>query len=146
MSLVTVAFGGVNTQPKSDTPTTSQGVLLEVDVPGTAAGKVDITVSVPSGKSVTWPGFKVKPAIQAGQPLSGNPDQTVTVVTSGVSGLAPNLLGVTATIDGKSATFTTDPNDGNKLLVTVPSNLLRGAKTIVVATPGGSDPAPFTVT
>lgn len=148
-SLVTAAFGSVKAQPKSSTTTTSQGILLEVDVPATATGKVDITVSVPNGKSATWPGFKVKPAIQAGQALSGNPDQTVTVVTSGVFGPDRNLLGVTVTIGGKPASITTDPNDGsgNTLLVTVPRDLPRGAKTIVVTTPGGSsDPAAFTVT
>jgi len=148
MSLVTVAFGSAKAQPKSLTTTTSQGVLLEVDVPATATGKVDITVSVPNGKSATWPGFKVKPAIRARQALTGHADRKVTVITSGVSGPDRKLLGVTATIGGKPAPITTDPKDnsGNTLVATVPKGLPPGRTTIVVTTPGGSDSAPFTLT
>lgn len=148
ISIVTVAFGSVKAPLKSLTETTSQGVLLEVDIPATAAGKVDIKVSVPNGKSATWPGFKVKPAIQARPALSGSPGKQVSVVTSGVSGPGQKLLGVTATIGGKSATTEIDPNDssGNTLRVTVPAGVSPGDRTIVVATPGGADRAPFTVT
>ena len=96
VSLLTVLFGAASgrvVQPA--TPTTTQGVLLDTAVPPDAAGKVNIAVSVPNGRSATWPGFKVKPWVdQANSTLAGPPGTQVAVTTTGVSGLAPKLLGL----------------------------------------------------
>jgi hypothetical protein len=149
LSLITVTFGAATAtaHPNAITETTTQGVLLDVDVPGSAAGKVDVTVSVPNGKSATWPGFKVIPEIgPLAAPLTGKPGTKVSFVTTGVSGLAPALLGVTATIGDKAVPVERDPGDptNNTLRVTVPEDLAipdpaAGLKTtLIVTTPGGS--------
>jgi hypothetical protein len=60
LSLVRVTFGKAPpVNPVTITETTTQGVLLGVDVPDIAPGKVNIKVSVPNGKNATWPGFRV---------------------------------------------------------------------------------------
>jgi hypothetical protein len=64
---VTVKFGEVvaNRGALEVRTTTSLGVLIDATVPPGAAGQVDLTVSVPTGKQASWPGFKVIPEISA---------------------------------------------------------------------------------
>jgi hypothetical protein len=157
LSVLTVAFGGAAgriTEPM--TTTTTQGVLLDAPVPKNAAGIVNISVSVPNGKSAQWPGFKVKPQVIADRstltaPLGGR----ARVVTSGVSGLGPRLAGLAVTIDSRAAGAELDAADptNNTLVVTVPAAITIPAEaaqtvtSLVVTSPGGSsDSIPFTVT
>jgi hypothetical protein len=156
LSLVNVAFGAASAQFVGPiTTTATQGVLLEVSVPPSAAGKVNISASVSGGRSATWPGFKVVPTIPDGQNLAGQPGQEILMITTGVADLGPKLFGVVATIDDRSASVRVDPADldGNTLLVTIRNdipipngepNLLTH---LVIKTPGGeSAPASLNVT
>lgn len=145
LSLVTVSFGAAKATEPTLTPTTTQGVVLHVAVPSDAAGKPDLTVSAPNGKSATWPAFKVVPNIDREQPpLQGSPGSKVTVMTTGVQGLGANLLGLAVTIADHAAE--TELDSSGNLTVTVPDDAPIGATSIKVTTPGGTDFVPLTVT
>ena len=142
---VKVAFGGAQASPGtlSAITTTSLGVLIDAPVPPGAAGRVDVTVSVPGGQPSKWTGFSVIPRIAPGQNLIARPAGTLTVTTSGVTGLGRQLPGLRATIGGeKAATALSDAGD---LLVTVPANAPTGTTTLALATAGGSAEAPITI-
>lgn len=155
LSLVKVTFGAAEAHVTGPiTETATQGVLLEVAVPEKAAGKVEVTVSVPSGRTASWSTFKVKPEIEPDAPASAAIGAKFEVTTTGVSGLAPKLLGVTVKIADKPAEASVDPDDPseNKLVVTVPKGISipegsdRLITEIVVFVQGiASDPKPFTV-
>jgi hypothetical protein len=157
LSVVKVEFGQVPAPVRDITETTSQGVLLDLAVPDAAAGVVAIAVALPSGKSTSWPSFKVVPKILEVDPhwrvATG---EEIRLKTSGVSGMAPRLLGVTVTIAGKAVKPTLDAEDSSNstLKVTVPpagelkfaEGALELLTKIYVSTPGGSSqPAPITV-
>jgi hypothetical protein len=155
LSLVKVMFGAAEAHISGPiTETTTQGVLLEVDVPEKAAGKVEITVSVPNGKTASWSTFKVKPEIEPEAPASAAIGANVKVRTTGVSGLAPKLLGVTVKVADKPAEAAVDPDDpsADKLVVTVPNGIAipngsdQLVTQIVIFVQGiASEPKPFTV-
>ena len=145
---VIVNFGDANGDepPLTATTTTTQGVLLDATVPPDAAGEVAVTVSVPTGKSATWPGFTVIPEITPGQSLAGKVGQPIEVLTTGVIGLGDRLPGLIVTIGGRSAAAKLNAN--RNLEVTVPTDApVSPNDEIVLRTPGGvTAPAPFDVT
>jgi hypothetical protein len=58
---LTVAFGAAQVAEGglAVTTTTTAGALIDAIVPADASGKVDIVVSLPTGKQARWPGFEV---------------------------------------------------------------------------------------
>jgi hypothetical protein len=147
---VTVSFGDAQATRGTLTAktTTSLGVLIEAPVPASAAGCVDVTVSVPSAQPSAWTGgFKVCPRIAPGQNFAAQPGGTLTVTTSGVSGLGPELPNLRVTIGDVTPGVdapTALSGDGD-LLVTVPENAQTGTTTLALETPGGSDKALITI-
>jgi hypothetical protein len=144
---VTIKFGDVAASPGSlkPTTTTSFGVLIVAKVPDGVTGEVPITVSVPTGKPASWPGFKVKPVIVPGQHLVGRRGEVVRVQTTGVVGADRGPLpGVSAEIADQDATVALAA-DGT-FEVTVPVTTTNGdATTLELVTPGGRVAWPFTV-
>ena len=103
---VTVSFGAAQATRGTLTAktTTSLGVLIEAPIPASAAGSVDVTVSVPNAPPSTWTaGFNVYPRIAPGQNLAAQPGGTLTVTTSGVTGLGPELPNLRVTIGDTQA-------------------------------------------
>ena len=148
LSLIDVAFGSAApVHPDLLSATTTQGVLLRAPVPTNAAGVDALTVAVPNGKSATWPGFKVVPAIVEGKSTrQARVNQQAQIVTTGVSGLA-SIRDVGVSIGGRAAAVQRDANDPaeNTLDVTVP-DVPPGPTELTVTTPGGtSKPMAFTV-
>ncbi len=143
---VTVSFGAAQATRGTLTAktTTSLGVLIEAPIPASAAGSVDVTVSVPNAPPSTWTaGFNVYPRIAPGQNLAAQPGGTLTVTTSGVTGLGPELPNLRVTIGDKNAQPA--PGSDGDLLVTVPDDAPTGTTTLVLETPGGSDKALITI-
>jgi hypothetical protein len=142
---VTVTFGKSTVSPGSMTAatTTSLGVLIRTRVPPEAAGEVDVSVSVPTGKPSTWPGFKVIPEIPQGQNLVGRRHHAITVQTKGVTGLGQLLPGLVASIGGEKADAIL--NGDGELQVTVPASAPTGPTALALVTPGGQAEAPVTI-
>jgi hypothetical protein len=132
-----VSFGRTPADPAGLdlTTTTTQGVLIDAVVPPSAAGKVDLEVSVPSGKLAKRPGFKVLPEIEADQDLRGRPGESVEVSTTGVTGLGQRLTGLKVKIADLRAKAQLGDDGG--LVVTVPEDAPPGRHEIALTTPGG---------
>ena len=147
---VTVSFGAAQVPRGTLTAktTTSLGVVIDAPVPATAAGRVDVTVSVPNAQDSKWTGgFNVCPRIAPGQNLATRPAETVTLTTSGVTGLGPKLPGLRVTIGDTEPPMdvpTALSGDGD-LLITIPENAPTGTTTLALETPGGSDKALITI-
>ncbi len=144
---LTVKFGeaAADRRGLALTTTTTLGVLIHAYVPPKAAGKVDITVSTPTGKQAGWSGFAVRPTITTPDAdLRGHPDEVVEIMTTGVAGLGSNLPGLTVEIGDKLAHSALNANEC--LVVTVPESAPPGTVgEIVLKTPGGEARRPFQV-
>jgi hypothetical protein len=144
---LTVKFGEAATDRHglTLTTTTTLGVLINAYVPPKAAGKVDITVSTPTGKQASWSGFAVKPTITTPDAdLRGHPNGEVEIMTTGVAGLGSKLPGLTVEIGGDLAQSALNANEC--LVVTVPEDALPGTVgEIVLRTPGGEARRAFAV-
>jgi hypothetical protein len=144
---LTVKFGeaAADRRGLALTTTTTLGVLINAYVPPTAAGKVDITVSTPTGKQASWPGFAVKPTITTPDAdLQGHPSGKVEIMTTGVAGLGSKLSGLTVEIGGELASSELNANEC--LVVTVPERARpKTVDVIVLRTPGGEARRPFEV-
>jgi hypothetical protein len=135
---VTVAFGesAADRRGLAVTTTSTLGELIEGKVPQKAAGKVDVKVSVPTGKQAVWEGFEVIPEISPGQQLRARPGESLAVMTTGVAGLGKGLPGLKVTIGERTAQATLD--DDEQLVVTVPSDAPAGEAQLTLSTPGGT--------
>ena len=133
---VTVAFGEAAVgRGLAVTTTSSLGVLLKGKVPDGAAGKVDVKVSVPTGKQAVWEGFAVIPEISP-QELSAHPNQSIQVMTTGVVGLGKGLPGLQVAIGERPAEAALNAN--GQLEVTVPGDVVAGETQLTLSTPGGA--------
>ncbi len=125
-----VRFGSLLAQVLSITPTS----LVAVVPAGSVAGQVDVTVTVASRASNTFP-FTVLHTITSFSPTSGTGGTEFTIVGSG---FAPGVAGNTVRFGSVAATITEATN--TLIRGTVPTDLVANAYPVEVSTNGITTP------